>query len=304
MGAVRASRCLHTAEAGADALRTDELRGPLESTPEVLLMQKKTVAIVGYGAVGEYLKNLFPDAAVYDEPLGIGSRKEVNLCQYAFVAVPTNPRVDGSADTSVVEETIVWLATDLIVIRSTIPVGTTARLQEATGKRIVFQPEYGPGETPDHHFNNPRSVNWVILGGDRKDTVAVADLYKQAFNAELIIHQTDSSTAELTKYMENCFLALKVTFCNEFYDIAERYGIDYNELRELWLLDPRIGRSHTFVLPDDRGFGGKCLPKDVSAMVQSACAAGYAPQLLMAVLETNARFRDRREVVTPAGVRA
>ena len=67
-------------------------------------MQKKTVAIVGYGAVGRYLKNLFPDAAVYDEPLGIGSREEVNLCQYAFVAVPTNPRVDGSADTSVVED--------------------------------------------------------------------------------------------------------------------------------------------------------------------------------------------------------
>ena len=132
----------------------------------------------------------------------------------------------------------------------------------------------------------------------------MADLYKQAFNAELIIHQTDSSTAELTKYMENCFLALKVTFCNEFYDIAERFGIDYNELRELWLLDPRIGRSHTFVLPDDRGFGGKCLPKDVSAMVQSACSTGYAPHLLMAVLETNARFREGREAPALESVRA
>jgi UDPglucose 6-dehydrogenase len=258
-------------------------------------MQKKTVAIVGYGAVGKYLKELFPEAAVYDEPLGLGQRDEVNRCQYAFVAVPTNPSADGSADTSIVEETVSWLRTDLIVLRSTVPVGTTARLQAATGKRIVFQPEYGPGETPDHHFNNPRRVNWVILGGDRKDTVPVADLYKQAFNAELIVHQTDSRTAELTKYMENCFLALKVTFCNEFYDIAERFGVDYNELRELWLLDPRIGRSHTFVLPDDRGFGGKCLPKDVSAMVQTARKEGYAADLLIAMLETNARFRAERE---------
>jgi UDP-glucose 6-dehydrogenase len=122
--------------------------------------------------------------------------------------------------------------------------------------------------------------------------VAVADLYKQAFSAELLIHQSDARTAELTKYMENCFLALKVTFCNEFYDLAQQFGVDYNELRELWLLDPRIGRSHTFVLPDDRGFAGKCLPKDVSALVQSACAAGYAPQLMMAMIEANARFRD------------
>lgn len=122
-----------------------------------------------------------------------------------------------------------------------------------------------------------------------------------AVRASRCLHTAEAGADAL---MENCFLALKVTFCNEFYDIAERFGIDYNELRELWLLDPRIGRSHTFVLPDDRGFGGKCLPKDVSAMVQSACAASYAPQLLMAVLETNERFRDGREAVTPAGVRA
>jgi UDPglucose 6-dehydrogenase len=139
----------------------------------------------------------------------------------------------------------------------------------------------------------------VILGGRRQDTVAVADLYKQAFNADLIIQQTDFLTAELTKYMENCYLALKVTFCNEFYDIAERLGVDYNELRELWLLDPRIDRTHTFVFPDDRGFGGKCLPKDISAMVESSRAAGYEPRLLAAMQETNARFRAQQKRSTP-----
>jgi UDPglucose 6-dehydrogenase len=151
-----------------------------------------------------------------------------------------------------------------------VAVGTTARLRQATDKRIVFQPEYGPGATPDHHFQDPRTTNWIILGGDRKYTVAVTDLYKGVFNAELVFHQTVSTTAELTKYMENCFLALKVTFCNEFNDLAQCFKVDYSELRELWLLDPRIGRSHTFVLPDDRGFGGKCLPKDVSGLIAAA----------------------------------
>ena len=89
-----------------------------------------------------------------------------------------------------------------------------------TGKAIVFQPEYGPAETPDHPFNDLRKVRWAILGGLRRHTTAVADLYKTTFSAEFVIQQTDAKTAELTKYMENTFLALKVAFCNEFYDIA------------------------------------------------------------------------------------
>jgi UDPglucose 6-dehydrogenase len=195
-------------------------------------MRPKTVAIIGYGAVGKGLHQLFPNAIVYDEPLGLGSRAEANRCEYAFVAVPTNMNPDGSCDTAIVDDVLSWLTAKVIVLRSTVSVGTTTRLK-ATGKRIVFQPEYGPGETPDHHFSNPRRIGWVVLGGDRKDTNAVADLYKRTFNAELIIHQTDASTAELTKYMENCFLALKVTFCNEFYDLAERFGVVLGALGRL-----------------------------------------------------------------------
>ena len=91
--------------------------------------------------------------------------------------------------------------------------------------------------------------------------------------------------------MENAFLAAKVAFCNEFYDIASAHGIDYNELRELWLLDPRIGRSHTFVLPHSRGFGGRCLPKDLSSIIDSAHRAGVTPALLQGVRSANAAVR-------------
>jgi UDPglucose 6-dehydrogenase len=262
-------------------------------------MGTKTVAVVGYGAVGKGIHNLFPDAAIYDEPLGLGSRDDVNSRDFAFVCVPTNRRSDGTCDTGIVDEVVSWLRCEVIVIRSTVPMGTTERLRVASGKRIVFQPEYGPGETPGHHFSDVRMVSWAVLGGERRDTVAVADLYKKVFNAELAIHQTDATTAELTKYMENCFLALKVTFCNEFYEVAGRFDVDYNELRELWLADPRIGRSHSFVLPDDRGFGGKCLPKDVSALVESARAQGYEPKLMAAMLEANARFRAMNGAAAP-----
>jgi UDPglucose 6-dehydrogenase len=254
-------------------------------------MNPKSVAIVGFGAVGRAVQQLFPAAVVYDEPLEIGSRAEVNACEYAFVCVPTPPAPDGSCDTSIVEDVAGWLETDVIILRSTVSVGTTERLALQTGKRIVFQPEYGPAETPDHPFNNLRNIRWLILGGSRTDTIAVADLYKTTFNADIAIHQTDSRTAELTKYMENAFLAAKVAFCNEFYDIASRLDVDYNELRELWLLDPRIGRSHTFVFPDDRGFGGKCLPKDLSAIIATARDAGVEPAFLDGVEHANSAVR-------------
>jgi UDPglucose 6-dehydrogenase len=184
------------------------------------------------------------------------------------------------------------------VLLSTVAVGTTERLVRETGKRIVFQPAYGPGETPAHPFHELKDIPWITLGGARSDTAEVADLYKTVYNAGLRICQTDARTAELAKYMENAFLALKVTFCNEFFDIATALDVDYNELRELWLEDPRIGRSHTVVMPE-RGYGGKCLPKDVEAIIQTANAAGHGPRLLEAMVEVNAALRKRNVQTRP-----
>lgn len=251
----------------------------------------KKVGIIGLGAVGKGVHSLFPDAAVYDEPLGVGTREAINECDFAFVSVPTPQGEDGSCDTSIVEDVLSWCEAGIIILRSTVSVGSTDRLRQESGKRIIFQPEYGPGETPDHPFKDVRDIRWIILGGRREDTIPVADLYKKAFNSNIALHQTDARTAELTKYMENCFLALKVTFCNEFYGMAESLGVDYNEMRELWLLDPRMNRSHTWVLPDDRGYGGKCLPKDIAAMVRTAEQAGYDASLLRATIETNKVLR-------------
>ena len=250
-----------------------------------------SIAIVGQGDVGRTLSQLFPDAAAFDEPLHIGSRAEVNACRFAFVAVPTPEGPDGACDTSIVEEVVGWLQTDYIVILSTIAPGTTERLVAQTGKRIVFQPAYGPGGTPDHPYSDLRRMRWVILGGERQHTQPVADLYKRVYSSETSIWQTSARTAELTKYMENAFLALKVTFCNQFYAIAGAFGVDYDEMRELWLLDPRIGRSHTFVYPEDRGYGGKCLPKDVNALIAAVAEQGYQPSLLTAMVEANTRLR-------------
>ncbi|MCI0352896.1 MAG: hypothetical protein L0Z53_26035, partial [Acidobacteriales bacterium] len=84
----------------------------------------------------------------------------------------------------------------------------------------------------------------------------------------------------------NCFLATKVAFVNQFYDIASTLGVNFDELRELWLADARIGRSHTLVT-EERGFRGRCLPKDMRALISLMRQNGGAP-LLEAVLDYNA----------------
>lgn len=249
------------------------------------------VAIVGAGAVGLAMAKLFKDPVLYDEPKRLGTRDEVGRADVAFVSVPTPQAEDGSCDTSIVEEVVDWVKAPLIILRSTVSIGTTRRLAERTKKHIVFQPEYGPAETPDHPFNDLRNVRWAILGGERAATKAAARVWQDVYSSDFVIRRTTWEAAELAKYMENAFLAMKVTFCNEFFEISERVGVDYDELRELWLLDPRIGNSHTWVLPEKRGFGGKCLPKDLEAIIRTAEQAGHDAQLLKQVERSNAAFR-------------
>lgn len=250
------------------------------------------IGIVGYGHVGGIMKELFTDAIIYDEPKGIGSKKEINECDFAFVCVPTPMAEDGHCDTSIVDNVLEWLSPKkVIIIRSTVPVGYTYKKGYLLHKRIVFQPEYY-GETVAHPFADPHNRQWVTLGGSIGNTAMVAELYQTVFTSELIINQVDSNTAELAKYMENSFYSTKVTFCNQFYDLAVALGVDYNKLRETWLLDPRISRSHTFVYPDNRGYGGSCLPKDTAAIIYQADKVGVDMSVLKAVEETNKRYHE------------
>jgi UDPglucose 6-dehydrogenase len=250
------------------------------------------IGIVGYGHVGGIMKELFTDAIIYDEQKEIGSKKEINECDFAFVCVPTPMAEDGHCDTSIVDNVLEWLSPKkVIIIRSTVPVGYTYKKGYLLHKRIVFQPEYY-GETVAHPFADPHNRQWITLGGSIGNTAMAAELYQTVFTSELIINQVDSNTAELAKYMENSFYSTKVTFCNQFYDLAVALGVDYNKLRETWLLDPRISRSHTFVYPDNRGYGGSCLPKDTSAIIYQADKVGVDMSVLKAVEETNKRYHE------------
>ena len=105
--------------------------------------------------------------------------------------------------------------------------------------------------------------------------------------------------AEVVKYMVNSFLALKVAFSNEFYDLCQRVGADYDLVRELWVADGRIGSSHTIVTKE-RGYGGRCLPKDVAAVCASARASGSPLEIMDAAQKANASHRGLRAATRSA----
>lgn len=248
------------------------------------------IGIVGKGHVGSAMLGLFKAAVVYDEPKKIGNKKAINDCDIVFICVPTPMNEDSSCNTTIIDEVISWLSVSTIVIRSTVPVGYTDRVCIETNKNIVFQPEYY-GETVAHPFSDLTSRNWITIGGNKNIANEVIKAYQTVYNSDLHIRLVDAKVAELAKYMENAYLATKVTFCNEFYDIAQKFDVDYNELRETWLEDPRIGRSHTFVYSNNRGYGGACLPKDINSIIFQADELKVDCTLLKAVEEKNKKYK-------------
>ena len=245
------------------------------------------IGIVGYGYVGKALASLFNNAVIYDiEPEFSVNKDKVNKCDIAFVCVPTPCNKDGFCDISAVEEAVSWLETPIIVIKSTVPPGTTESLRNKFMKNILFSPEH-IGETPFHPYKNMRNINFIILGGPKKEASQVAQIYAHSLGPTIRCYFTDSTTAELSKYMANCFFATKVIFCNEFFKIAEAIGVNYEELREVWLADPRISRDHTMVFQDKPGFEGKCLPKDISALIHFSKSISVDVNLLKKVFEVN-----------------
>lgn len=247
------------------------------------------VGIVGCGHVGSAMNKLFTDAIVYDKYLKIGNREDVNKCDVTFVCVPTPMLESGACNTEYVDEVLEWLESSVIVIRSTVPVGYTKSKREKLNKKIIFQPEYY-GETFNHPLADLTNRSWIVLGGDPKESTLVVKEYQKVYTADLRIIKVDSDTAELAKYMENAYLATKVIFCNEMYDLAKAYNIDYDSLREVWLMDPRINRSHTFVYEDDRGYGGSCFPKDMNALKYMAMEKNMESKLINAAIEKNDEY--------------
>jgi UDPglucose 6-dehydrogenase len=259
------------------------------------------VGVVGLGFVGNGMRKLFGQAhqvVGFDPAVASTAKDDLDGAEVTFICVPTPMAQDGAADISIVEEVVKWVKSPVIVIKSTVPPGTTDMLMSRYRKNLHFSPEYmgegkqfvAPWKYPDPR--DARSHPFVIVGGD--DASLVLDLYSTVMSNDAAYLATSNKAAELAKYMENSFLAMKVAFCYEFAAICNAYDVDFKTVRELWLHDQRMGRSHTMVLPKQNGFNGKCLPKDISAIVEGSTDNGFDPELLRAVRDINiARMGDK-----------
>lgn len=242
------------------------------------------VLIVGYGVVGhnlaEEISALEPD--VYDKfKTESNTKRDGHRYDVAFICVDT-PYVseETPCDMSQVRAALSETDAELFVIKSTIPVGSTEELKKETGKRIVFSPEYYGGT---QHCNN-FDFDFTIVGGDKADCIEVVQMLQDVYDARHTFRIVDSKTAEMTKYMENAWLATKVTFCIGFWEMCQKAGISYEELRELFILDPRVNPSHTFVYASPPYYKSHCLDKDVPSIT-----AQFDDELLKAVIGINAR---------------
>ena len=258
---------------------------------------KTSVAIVGMGHVGKIMNKILAphvdlvtyDAAHDDEY----PADRLAACSVAVICVGTPSSSDGSCDTSDVLDAVTRIPVDKILLKSTVPPGTTDQLIAMTGKKVCFSPEYF-GETTFYNpfwDRGPESIPFVILGGAEDIRRHFIDFLLPVLGPNKVYFQCRAVEAELIKYMENSYIAAKVCFVNEFRKISEAMNADWHTVREGWLLDPRVSPYHSAAFGDDRGFGGKCLPKDLRAIISASAAAGYDPSLLAEILASNERFR-------------
>lgn len=247
----------------------------------------KNILIIGYGVIGSHIHKEFPEADIYDIKFNTELK---DYYDFAFIAVPSDMLEDGSCDISIVENSIQRFkdSVGVFIVKSTVPPGTTDYLSKTYSCNIVFSPEYY-GVTP--HSNDIPSMNFITIGGEKSCTNKVAQLYMAKHSAFFKINQTDAKTAELAKYMENCWLASQVTFANEFYRIAKSMGIDYIDLRELFICDSRVTPANTFVYEDHPYWDSHCFNKDIPALIRASEICGYDPLYMKAMLSVNKQFK-------------
>ena len=210
------------------------------------------IGIVGQGYVGSAVKEVFSkhyETNTFDLNGDCTCKtlhELVNTSDIIFVCVPTPMKKDGSCDTSIVEGVVKDINETvncnqdgkIVAIKSTIPPGTTNRLnKECENISVIFNPEF---LTEANFIDDFKNQNRIIIGGERPSTTKLRQVYSLAFpNAKIV--KTGSITAEMVKYFTNTFLATKVSFANEMKMICDGLNIDYDKVVEYSTYDERLG---------------------------------------------------------------
>ncbi|MFD1146593.1 UDP-glucose dehydrogenase family protein [Saccharothrix hoggarensis] len=222
-----------------------------------------------------------------------GNAEALSEVDFVFLCVPTPTGPDGAADLTAVHA-VLREARDavspgcVLVIKSTVPAGTTERVASLVGRsdvRVVSNPEFlREGHAVDDFLRPQR----VVVGSEAEDAARrVVGLYAGTGAPALV---TGSASAELVKYASNCFLAMKLSYVNSLAELCERVGADISDVTEGMRLDDRIGSA--FLEPGP-GWGGSCFPKDTRALLSTADEVNVDFPLLRATIGTNTHQAHR-----------
>lgn len=237
------------------------------------------IAIIGHGFVGKAVDYGFNHPDV--EKIIIDPREGTDIKQLkghnihaSFICVPTPMGDDGSINSAIVEDTVNYLKNKCmghIIVKSTVTPDIIDKLTSGLGgNRVVYNPEFLTEKAANEDFVNP---SLHVFGGAKSITKEVEDLYDTYSNCKPcpVYHMT-AKEASFVKYGVNSYLASKVLWFNQFYDIVDANYCNYNTVINAITGDPRVGTSHTSVPGYDskRGFGGACFPKDTAAFVNFA----------------------------------
>ncbi len=265
-------------------------------------MSKATIGIIGGGVVGGAVKNFFKAAKVYDKYKNLDPIEEVAKSKFIFVCVPTP--YNGGFDLSILDDAVENAVThlsdpdnQLIVIKSTALPGTTEKYQQKYPKaNLVFNPEFLRDKSANEDFlKNDRQI--VGYTRKTKGSPLISELLEILPPApyQKIVPAT---SAEMIKYAGNTFLALRVIFANQIYDVCQALGIDYDLVKDAVIADKRIGPSHWKIWHTEsslennrsatyRGYGGKCFPKDVNSLIAEGKMLGVDMSLFEKAQEVN-----------------
>ena len=261
------------------------------------------IGIIGQGFVGNAVYQKFKsyyEVSTYDLDSSKcnATEQETLSNEIIFICLPTPMDRDGSCNVDLIKEALrkcsLSDSVKTVVIKSTVSPGTTAKLNSLYPLfDIIFNPEFLTEANAVNDFNNQ---NRIILGGPRPATTVMRQVYSKVFPKAHII-KTDSTHAEMVKYLTNTFLATKVSFANEIYQICNGLRVDYDKVVEYATLDDRLGKSHWNVPgPDgDFGFGGHCFPKDLQALLNLSEDLDTENNVLCATQETNNNVRKKRD---------
>lgn len=255
------------------------------------------IGIVGLGFVGGAVRDSmdFSEAnlILVDPPKGLPhTYKDLMDCDGVFICVPSPSNDDGSCDTSILENVLEQLKdySGVIISKTTAPPAVYEKLSKKY-KNLVHAPEFLTAANASKDYING---TFCIIGGSTNAYIREAERIISIGQRNLkTIEYCTAAEASLAKYGINCFLATKVIFMNEIYQLATATGINFKKVTELMDMDSRIGHSHLRVPGPDGalGFGGMCFPKDTSALLKFAELHNISLNIIDAAVKKNTILR-------------